>query len=169
MLYANGVRSYATRVSNMRSETKRRIGWSLGIAAGLVVLLIFVGAAIPYKEVSWWVCPVSGSTRREITWFGHFAHEERTVSALERWLRRREPGFVPNWQLASTDGYFTVGRSFACSTAPQISTLIPVLDRVVEKLDDNEISDLVRVLRYGSAYEQRKMIEKVADDAINKR
>jgi hypothetical protein len=90
------------------------------------------------------------------------------VTALERWLKRREPGFAPNWQHTSTDGYFVLGRSFACSTAPKVTGLTPVLDLVVEKLDDNEISELVRILRYGSADEQRKMIDKVSDDAINK-
>jgi hypothetical protein len=152
----------------MKAETKRWIGWSLGTAVGLGLILSFVGPFIRYKEVDVWICPVSGSTRIDTVWLGLFKHEERTTSALEGWLKHREPAFVPNWQHTSTDNYFVLGRSFACSTAPEIFTLTPLLNQVVEKLDDNEISDLVKVLRLGSADDQHRVVQKVAEDVIGK-
>jgi hypothetical protein len=86
---------------------------------------------------------------------------------LEKWLKRREPGFEPNWQYLSTQTYFVLGRSCATAGTPQVYQLIPILDRVVEKLSDERIADLVAVLRHGSRDEQRHMIEKIVDEVFD--
>jgi hypothetical protein len=150
----------------MASGTKKRIVWGVSITVGLVLLFGFVGPLIPYKQVRNWICPVSGSTRTEITWLGHFSHEERTATALEKWLRRKEPGFEPNWQHFSTQTYFVLGRSCATAGTPEIYQLSPILDRVVGKLSDKQIAALVAVLRVGSHDEQQHMIEKVSDEVF---
>jgi len=135
---------------------------------GLVLLFGFIGSSIKYKEARNWICPVSGSTRTEIIWFGHFSHEERTVTALEKWLKRREPGFAPSWQHLSTQTYSVMGYSCATWETPAIYQMRPILDLVVEKLSDERIADLVAVLRHGSPDEQSRMIEKISDQVFEK-
>ena len=131
---------------------------------GLVLLIGLAGPVIPCKRVANSVCPISGSTRREITWFGQFGHVEYTHSALERWLTRREPSFHPRWQPTSTQTYHVLGRSCAVSGTPAIHSLRPILDKVVEKLGDGRIAGLVAVLRQGSREEQRKAVEELSDE-----
>ena len=150
----------------MTPAAKKKFAWSILITIGLILLLGFIGQFIAYKEVSYWMCPTTGSTRTEVTWFGLFSHEERTVSALEKWLKRREPGFEPNWQFVATDKYFLLGRSFADAGTPEIYRLKPILDEAVEKLSDAKIAELVAVLRHGSPDEQRHMIEKISNEVF---
>jgi hypothetical protein len=113
---------------------------------------------------------VSASTRTDITWFGLFKSEERTVSFLEMWLKRREPGFQPSWQNMSTQTYF-IGGGFSCGTAgtPDVYELATTLKlNGVLKVSDSEIADLVKVLRQGSADDRKKMIEAFSDDVLQK-
>jgi hypothetical protein len=127
-----------------------------------------MGQFIAYKEVTYWICPITGSTRTKVTWFGLFSHEERTVSALEKWLKRKEPGFEPNWQHVSTKTYFVLARSYTCGSSPEIRQLTPILDQVVGNLSDARLAELIAVLRHGSQGEQRQMINKIYDEVFAK-
>jgi len=138
------------------------------IVIGLVLLLGFIGPILPYKEVRYWTCPVSGSTRTEIIWFGHFSDETRTVTALGNWLKHKEPGFEPSWQPLSTTTYFVLGRLYGDMAAPAIYELNPIIDCVVESLTDDQIAGLVAVLRHGSREEQRRVIRETADEFFAK-
>jgi len=148
----------------MTTRTKKQIVWSVSIALGLALLVAAVGPFISYKQVANSVCPISGSTRSEITWFGRFNHEERTVSALEQWLKRKEPAFQPQWRHISTQTYYVLGRACGTSGTPEIYQLRPILDGVVEKFSDERIARLVAVLRHGSSDEQREAIRRISDD-----
>jgi hypothetical protein len=119
---------------------------------------------IPYKKVEIWVCPVSGSTKRQVTWFGYFSHGERTTSALEQWLKRREASFEPQWQHTSTTTYYVLARGYACGPATEVYQLRPMLDGMVGTFSDQRIADLVTVLRQGSRDEQRQAVQKISDD-----
>jgi hypothetical protein len=147
----------------MTPPTKKRMVWSVSISLGAVMLLGVVGPLIAYKTRDISVCPISGSTKTRITWFGHFSHDERTVSALERWIERREPAFEPQWRKISTTTYYVLGRGYACGRAPEIYHLRPILDAVVSKCSDESISGLVAVLRQGTQDEQRQVIQRIAD------
>jgi|SRR5580704_11552886 hypothetical protein len=153
----------------MTPTVEKRIAWSIIITIGLILLLGFIGQFIAYKEVSYWICPITGSTRTKVTWFKYFSHEERTVSALEKWLKRRETTFEPNWQHLSTDTYFVLIRSFADAGTPEIYQLRPILDQVVEDLSDARLAELVEVLRHGSRDEQRQMIKNISDEVFAKK
>jgi hypothetical protein len=148
----------------MASLTKKRIVWSFCIGIGLLLLVAFVGPSIQYEKRTNWICPVSGSTRSEILWFGHFSREERSVTALEKWLKSKEPGFEPNWQHLSTQTYWVLGRSCTTWGTPPIYQLSSILDIVVAKLSDQRLAGLVAVLRHGSPDEQTLMIEKISDE-----
>lgn len=161
--------SLTLSVSLMTTRTKKRIVWSTSIALGLVLLLVIVGPLIPYKKVDNWICPVSGSTKSQVTWFGYFSDDQRTSSALEQWLERREPTFEPQWQHTSTTTYYFLGRGYACARAPQIYQLRPILDGMVSKFSDERISGLVAVLRQGSQDEQRQAIRRISDDYFDKK
>jgi hypothetical protein len=153
----------------MVSRTKKRLFWTTGIIVGAVVLLLVLGPSILYKERSNWICTVSGSTRTDITWFGFFKHEERTSSALEDWLRRKEPGFQPSWRQISTQKYYLMGSSCATAGTPEVYSLTPVLQSEgFRKLSDERIASLVEVLRHGSAEQQRQMISNITDEALSK-
>ena len=150
----------------MASSTKKRLVWGISITVGLVLLFGFVGPFVPYKQVGNWICPLSGSTRTENTWFGYFSNEKRTATALEKWLKRKEPGFEPNWQHLSTQTYFLLGWSCAAAGTPEIHRLNPILDRVVEQLSDEQIAALVAVLRGGSHDEQQHLITKISGEVF---
>ena len=109
------------------------------------------------------MCQISGSTQKEITWLGYFKCEERTASALEAWLKRREAAFEPRWQHLSTQTYYVVGRSYGCSRSPEIFQLRVFLDDVVAKASDDEIGKLVEVLRKGSNDEQKRTIQEISE------
>jgi hypothetical protein len=151
----------------MTTRTKKRVVWSISILIGAGLLLAVVGPLISFKRVDLWVCPISGSTKSQTSWFGKVAHEERTVSALEVWIRRSEPAFEPQWQHTSTMTYRFVGRGYACGRAPEIYQLRPVLEEVVGKLADERIASLVAVLRSGSRDEQREMIQSITDEVFD--
>ncbi len=102
-------------------------------------------------------------------WFGVFKREERTTSALEEWLRRKEPGFQPSWQHISTQRYWLGGWSCGTAGTPEVCALIPVLQcEGFKKLSDERIASLVEVLRHGSPEQQRQMISSIADEAFSK-
>ena len=151
-------------VSLMTTRTKKLMVWSVSIALGLVLLFAVVGPLIPYKKVDIWVCPVSGSMKRQVTWFGYLSHDECITSALEQWLERKEPSFEPQWLHTSTTTYYVLGRGYACGDAPEIYQLRPILDGVVSKFSDERIASLVTVLRQGSRDEQRQAIQRISDD-----
>jgi len=136
---------------------------------GLVLLLGFAGPLIPYKKVANSVCPISGSTRTETKWFGYFNQEKRTATALETWLKKREPGFEPRWRHRSTQVYYVLGRSCGTSGSPVICALEPILDRVVQNSSEAELTSLVAVLRSGTREEQWKMIQDMADKEFERK
>lgn len=148
----------------MTAHTKRRIVWSVSLVLGAAVLIGVVGPLIPYKKVDNWVCPVSGSTKRQVTWFGYFSYDEHTTSALEQWLERREPCFEPHWRQTSTTTYYILARGYSCGETPEIYQLRPILDGVISKFSDERIAGLVIVLRQGSRDEQRQEIQRISDD-----
>ena len=148
----------------MTARANKRIVWSISIAVGVVLLLGIVGPLMPYKKVENWVCPVSGSTKRQSTWFGCFSHDERTTSALEKWLRRGEPSFEPQWWHTSTTTCYVLGTGYACGKTPEVYQLRPILDGVVSMFSDERIAGLVTVLRQGSRDERRQAIQRISDD-----
>jgi len=149
---------------HMTARTKKRIVWSISIAVSAVMLLGLLGPLIPYKKADIWVCSISGSTKRQVTWFGYYSYDERTTSALEQWLKRREPSFEPQWQHTSTTTYYVLARGYACGRAPEVYQLRPILDGLVTKFSDERIADLITVLRQGSRDEQRQAIQRISDD-----
>ena len=153
-------------IRNASSENglQMRIVWSFSIAVAAVLLLGIVGPFIQYKKSDFWVCPVSCSTKRHVTWFGCFSHDERTTSSLERWLKRREPSFEPPWRHTSTTTYYILARSYACGETPAVYRLMPIINGIVSKFSDQRIASLVIVMRQGSLDEQRPAIEKISDD-----
>ncbi len=152
----------------MTARTQKQILWSISITVG-AVLLLGVVAATPYKKVQIRVCPVSGSTKTRVTWFGYFSHDERTTSALEQWLKRREPFFEPQWRHLSTTRYYVLGCARACSPAPEVYKLRPILDWLVTRFSDERIAELVTVLRQGSRDEQRQRIESIWDEYFDRK
>jgi hypothetical protein len=151
----------------MIARSKKRIVWSVSIALALAVTLAVAGPWIPYKRVRNWVCPISGASRHDITWFRYFRHQERIVSGLEQWLKDREPSFEPQWQPISTQTYYVLGRACGTSGTPPIYQLRPILHDMVEKLSDERIAALVTVLRRGSRDGQRRMIQSISDEYFN--
>ena len=152
----------------MTARTKKRIVWTVLTALPSVLLLGFVGPPfIPYKRVDNWVCPVSGSMKTEITWFGCLSHQEQTVSALEQWLKRREPLFEPQWQFCNSRDYYVLASACSTGLSPEIYQLSPFLDHVVGELSDERLAGLVAVLRHGSRVEQEQMIRSISREAFD--
>jgi|YelNatPaOPRAMG01_1025707.scaffolds.fasta_scaffold19451_3 hypothetical protein len=153
----------------MMLRTKRRIVWSVSVAAAAILFLAVVGRWIPCKRVDVWICPISGSIKTQVTWFGLVSRDERTASALEQWLKRKEPSFEPHWRHIATTIHYALGRSHICRPAPEICQLRPILDQVVSNFSDERLADLVTVLRQGSRDEQRTAIQRIAQDYFNRK
>ena len=152
----------------MNPSTKRKIGWSAAVLVGLTVLLLSVGPLIPCRKAKLWVCAISGSTRTDITWFGYFHSQQRSVSPLENWIKVREPDFAPQWQPVATYTHYVLGYGCGVGNRPEIYQLRSLLGEVVEKTSEERIARLVAVLRHGSADEQRQMVESLADEVLSK-
>ena len=133
---------------------------------GMVLFYGILGPLIPYKTSKLSVCPVSGSTKTHVLWFGCIQRESQTTSALEHWLTRREPAFRPQWESLFTTTYYLAGRKYACGPAPEIYLLIPFIEQIVSRSSDEQLASLVTVLRQGSREEQRHMIKKLEDEYL---
>lgn len=154
---------------HMALWTPRPIFWRICMMLSIAVLVLF-GSRNPWQKVKQQICPVTGSMRIEVTTLGYFKREERTVSALETWLKRREPGFEPKWQTMSVQDYYLVTRRCGVGHAEdEIYGLRLILDGIVEKLSEERISALVAVLRNSSRDEsmrlkRQQMVESIAQE-----
>jgi hypothetical protein len=135
-----------------------------GLGVAVVVLLLTVAHSIPFKEVRISMCPISGSREVVTRWFGLWARVEVKETALELWIRRREPTFRPQWKRLSTNTHYVLARGFGCSPAPPIYTLQPLMQHVTNKLSDERIAELVDVMRTGTREEQQEFLKKIEDE-----
>lgn len=137
------------------------------LAIGLPTLalsILLVGPFVHYEQRQISVCPITGTVHIHTRSFGLFDTDHTDTTPLELWLREREPSFEPEFQRISTVSYAIIGRSHGCRTAPPIYSLITVMDRLVDHLPDERISELVSVLRTGTHEEQRTFIQEITDE-----
>lgn len=154
----------------MAARIKRKVLW--GVAISIVAFLCFgvFGPLIPYKERSNYICPVTASTRTDVTWFGVFESHQRTVSFLEKWLKQREPSFQPSWQFMSSQKYyFWGGRSCAVGGTPEAYELTYTLKLPgVQKISDDRIGNLIDTLRHGSPDDRKRIVQIFSDQVMDK-
>jgi hypothetical protein len=171
LLYSGAGEDEAMRTTVLVRKRAQEGGAIAVTAVWLVVFVFIFGVVswfVPYKIVTYSICPVTASIRTQTTWFGLFKRDTRTTNALDKWLERKESGFQPQWQRLSTDTYYALGgKSFACSPAPPAYELQPVVTLPgFQKLSDDKIAALVAVLRRGTPSEQERMIETVGDEVF---
>lgn len=153
------------RVANM---TKTRTSVSFGgLAVALVVLLLTAGHLIPFKEVNFSMCSISGSSRVVTRWFGLWSRVEVKTTPLEVWIRQREPMFRPKWKHYSTNKHRVLARSFGCSPKPPIYSLGPLMGYVTTDLSEERIAELVKVTRTATLEEQKDFVGKIADEILD--
>jgi len=154
----------------MAARVKRKVLWDFAISIVLFLCVGVFAVLMPYKERSNYICPVTASTRTDITWFGLFTSHQRTVSFLEKWLKQREPSFQPNWQHMSTQTYY-IGGGFSCGYAgtPDAHQLTYTLKLSgVQKMSDGQIGNLIEALRHGSPDDRKRMIQSFSDEVMEK-
>ena len=150
---------------DMSQRNKKRVVWFFAIGIVVFLLLGWLGPLVPYKKSAIWICPVTCSTRIDTAWFGLYETEERHVSSLEEWLRAREPDFQPEWKHLATNTYYSFGaRLYACSQAPEVYLLKPLMAPMVDHADDKRLGDWVVVLRVGSRQEQKRFVRQMAHE-----
>ena len=133
-----------------------------GIA--IVILVLVAGPFIPFKKVDISLCSISGSRKVVTRWFGLLVRMEVTRTTLESWIKQREPQFQPQWVHMSTNTRFLLGRTFACSSAPPIYSLEPLMNHLTGNLSEGQIAKLVNVMRTGTREDQRALLRQIADE-----
>lgn len=141
--------------------------WRFLTVLGIVAIVVFAAPLVPVKTTTVWCCPVSGSTKRLTRWFGGFPREVRTTSALEVWLKKREPAFEPRFEFVSMKTDQLIGNSHGSAPAPAIYGARPYLEFVIRWSGDEKIAGLVAVLRNGSNEERRRAVSEIVDEAID--
>ena len=145
---------------------KAKVAWWLTACLVLVGLVGWLGPLIPYKTVVHSVCPISGSMRTQVVWFGSLKREQRLTMPLENWIKNREPDFEPQWRHLSTNRHFLLGRSFGCSTAPPILQLRSIQGLIIQNLTDEGITELIEVFRNGSSEQQKDLVARITDQVL---
>ena len=148
------------------SKWKKEWLWWLAGVIGLVGLVGGLGPLIPYKKVTYSVCPISGSMRTHVVWLGCFEGEERVMMPLEKWIKRREPDFEPEWRHLSTNVHFLLGRSFGCSRAPAVHRLRPLQDLLIKNLTEEQLGGLIAVLRKGAEEDQKELVARISEEVL---
>ena len=148
----------------MTGRASIRLRWFLLASFFVVTVVGMSWPRLPYRTEIAQICPVSGSISREVIWFGFHRDVRIEATALEGWIREREPDFSPefeDWCLYRTF-LFSVRRS--CSKSPSIVRLRSIQDRLVRELPEARLRELVRVLRKEDQTKQREFVETLVSE-----
>lgn len=127
----------------------------------IAVALLGGYLALPYRTLTVWIDPVTGSIKTQKCQFPFFAQPVVTHSAIESWLVRNEGGYSPSWQCLSETSDTPFGRFRGCSSAPAIYVFHSERKNIlfVQMLSHQEIAGFVRVMRTGSEPQKRAAVE----------
>ena len=137
-----------------------KVKWMVAIGLWLFIAYAFVGPFVTYRTYDIRICPITGSTLTHRTFLGRAQPPERKVTALENWLRLREPEFEPQWQHLSRAEIRIAGGRYACGRAPEIYGYRRSLENMLAHMMDEEIAEMVEILRHGSKEEQRSVLDR---------
>lgn len=144
---------------NLSKTLRKWTRWAVLVAVAGFILYQVAGPMIPIQRTTRWCCPVTGSTKVETVWLWFFDSKTVTPTALERWLRQREPDFQPPWEFTSRQTRYLHGRSCGTRGTPAVFNLRPLLDDLVATSSDETLAQLVETLRNGSPEEREQAVQ----------
>lgn len=109
------------------------------------------------------MCPVTGSVEGTVTWWGVKRSTFHESTALELWLKEREPDFVPRYEKWCSFSRSFSGIRRSCFSPPPVHRLLDVQDELV-KLSTSELNDLVSTLRNEDRSQHREVVEQVLSE-----
>ena len=135
-------------------------------------LIVFGAASVMVEarnELSW-MDPVTASMKFESRWFGLTTRRVVVPSPIEEWVLRHGGEVEPRrWQFLHDRGRnaWGKGRSWGCGTAPPIYDLKGELGReFIKASSDQQIRDLLALMRDGDEIEQKKVVRETIDRII---
>ena len=130
----------------------------------LVGVVVLVFRATSYSE-TYWIDPVTASTKYETDWFGFWGTSRTETSDLEHWLRKREPGYVNEWKVETAKTYGLLTMQIGDAVWP-ISSLQEIGARELVRMStDDELAEFIEDMRSGDQQRQidavRNAVQKV--------
>ena len=132
--------------------------------------LLFASWMFDARHDRGWIDPVTGSMKRQTTWFG-IGSPIVERSAIEKWIVRRDGHYVNQWKFLhdTSKSLFGIPICFGCGRAPEIYSLSAgeFNDRFVARATDQEIGDFVAVMETGSSDQKLKAVEAATKKALS--
>jgi hypothetical protein len=149
--------------------------WSRRRIAGIIIAIVLVAIIfIPLPNVTWKermirIDSVTGTMSTETCYFfSSISTRQVTPSPLERRLIQMNQPWTPNWTFLSHSGSDIFGsRWVACSLAPPILDLRPVLQPFADASTDDEIRAFIQVMQTGTETEQKAAVDAAATKALD--
>jgi hypothetical protein len=118
-----------------------------------------------------WIDPVTGSVKIQKDWLGFGWPPVIQVSSIERWVIDHEGVHRPRWKFLTRATFSITGKFLAvgCSTsAPEIYRLhdSDLNSGYVRTASDTEIAEFVRIMRTGTASEQKQAVSVAINKAV---
>ena len=133
--------------------------WFIFASFFMVCLIGMSWPHLPYRVETIKMCPISGSVSRETVWFGIRRELIIESTPLAEWVRAREPDFVPQYArwCVFRSLLFSVKRS--CFRSPPVALLDPIQAQLGSSIPDDQVRELIRVLRNEDANIQMKAVD----------
>jgi hypothetical protein len=117
-----------------------------------------------------WIDPVTGSVKMQKHWLGFGCPPVIQVSSIERWVIDHEGVHRPRWKFLTRATFSITGKflAVACSSAPEIYRLddSELNSGYVRTASDTEIAEFVRIMRTGTASEQKQAVSVAISKAV---
>lgn len=125
-----------------------------------VVVLVLRGTS--YSE-TYWIDPITASTKYETNWFGFWGTSRTETSELEQWLRKREPGYMNEWKVETTKTYGLLTMQIGDSVWP-ISSLQGIgVRELVRTSTDDELAEFIEDMR---SEDQQRQVDAVRNAVL---
>lgn len=150
-----------------RHPRRRRVWIVLTAALALYLSLLILETATEHT-VEAHMDAITGTTRWKTTWhFGITTDIHTDVSPLETKLITTGIPWTPSWHLVHcSDRNFHGTTGVACSTAPPIYPLRPMLKQYVDASTDAELRQLVQTLQTATEAEQKAAVDAASEKVL---
>jgi hypothetical protein len=157
---------YRVPSSRARAWLRWVVYLAMVVAVGAVFVLLTCVTAGTWELG---IDAVTGTTTTRTTWpLGISSGTVVDVSPLELQLKARRVTWTPDWRFMSENGRTILGSTTyrACSNAPTIDQIKPVLKEFAEGATDAELREFVRVMEQGTEAEQRAAVEAAGEKGL---
>jgi hypothetical protein len=146
---------------------RRRWPWRILTALAVLALAVFWVPTVETRHIETSVDPVTGTmTWKTSALFGVGSGTRVNVSPLETRLRASGISWSPSQRYLHNTSYSLLGKRYACSSAPPIYDIIPVLKEFAAASTDEELREFVRVMQSGTDDQQKAAVDAATEKAF---